>query len=125
MMINEPSVVNEVRGIFDRYESALVADDLTTMTELFLDSAEIVRFGINDTEHGSEDLIGWRKAQPPHRPGRSLSDVSVVTYGDTVAVVTAMFSYPDRPLLGRQSQTWVRFDEGWRIVHAHVSEIAA
>ena len=125
MIINESSVVNEVHRIFDRYESALVTDDLATMSELFFDSSEIVRFGINDCERGSEELARWRRAQPSHRPGRKLSEITVTTYGDTAAIVTAIFSYPDRPMLGRQSQTWLRLDEGWRIVHAHVSEIEA
>ena len=125
MIINEPSVMDEVHRMFVRYESALVADDLETMTELFFDSSEIVRFGINDCERGSEELARWRKSQPPHRLGRKLSEVTVTTYGSAVAIVTANFSYPDRPLLGRQSQTWLRLDQGWKIVHAHVSEIEA
>jgi hypothetical protein len=123
MLINEPSVVDEVRGNFSRYESALVTDDLATLTEMFLESAEVVRFGINDCERGSEELAQWRQAQPPHRAGRCLSEVTVTTYGDSAAIVTTMFTYPDRPFLGRQSQTWLRLDQGWRIVHAHVSEI--
>ena len=31
------------------------------------------------------------------------------------------FKVRGQELVGRQSQTWVRMDEGWKIVHAHVS----
>ena len=122
--LNDPSVVVAVRSSFERYEQALVSDDWAVMTELFLDGPEVVRFGISDAQYGSEELALWRAAQPPHRPGRELIEVGIATYGDSLAVVTTSFAYPGRSLLGRQSQTWVRFDSGWRIVHAHVSEIA-
>jgi len=36
--------------------------------------------------------------------------------------VTTLFGYPGGDVLGRQSQTWVRLAEGWRIVTAHVSQ---
>jgi hypothetical protein len=37
-------------------------------------------------------------------------------------VVTTLFRYPGTVSIGRQSQTWLRTDVGWRIVNAHVSE---
>jgi len=36
-------------------------------------------------------------------------------------VVTTEFVPDDEAPVGRQSQTWIRFDEGWRVVAAHVS----
>ena len=55
-------------------------------------------------------------------PGRSLSETTVSTFGRDMAIVTTLFSYPGRPLIGRQSQTWVRFpDLGWKAISAHVS----
>jgi hypothetical protein len=123
LALNTPDVVAEVRAAFERYENALVTNDLVVMAELFSDAPEIVRFGINDYERGPEELAKWRAAQPPHRPGRSLADLTITTYGTTTAVVTTLFTYPGRPLVGRQSQTWVCGENGWRIVHAHVSEI--
>ncbi|HEX3795805.1 MAG TPA: AtzH-like domain-containing protein [Acidimicrobiales bacterium] len=121
---NLPEIVAEVRAVFERYERALVTKDLSVMAELFSDSPEVVRFGIADQERGPEELAQWRAAQPPHRPGRTLVNVTVATYGTTTAVVTTVFTYPGRPLVGRQSQTWIRGEDGWRIVHAHVSEIS-
>ena len=116
-------VVAEVRAAFERYEAALVAGDAATMGELFWGGEEIVRFGIADAQHGASELAAYRVAQPPPRPGRTLSGTVVATYGDDVAVVSTSFSYPGRDLLGRQQQTWVRIEGRWRIVAAHVSEI--
>jgi hypothetical protein len=43
----------------------------------------------------------------------------VVTIATDVAVVTAEFD--DAGAVGRQSQTWVRSDAGWRVLSGHVS----
>jgi heme-degrading monooxygenase HmoA len=70
-----------------------------------------------------EELRAWRAAQPPVPAGRALAETTVTTFGDDYAVVTTLFTYPSGNALGRQSQTWVRFDVGWRVVSAHVSEL--
>jgi hypothetical protein len=57
--------------------------------------------------------------------GRQLRDTDVLTVGNCTAIVTTLFGYPDRPIEGRQTQVWVRFPAGWRIVSAHVSEVPA
>jgi ketosteroid isomerase-like protein len=123
--INRPAVVEELTGAFHAYEAALVGRDLDTMARYFSDSCEVVRFGIADRQRGPKELAAWRAAQPPLPAGRTLAETTVTTFGDDVGVVTTLFTYPGRDLVGRQSQTWLREPEGWRIVHAHVSEIAA
>jgi hypothetical protein len=48
----------------------------------------------------------------------------ITTYGRNFAVASTLFRRPSVPGQGRTPvQTWVRFDEGWRIVAAHVSMI--
>ena len=121
--VNLPDVVDEVRAEFENYERALVGRDLDAMKSSFSSSPEVVRFGIADRQHGPDELAQWRANQPPLPPGRLLRETLVTTYGRDVAVVTTLFSYPGRPMTGRQSQTWLRFDNGWRIVNAHVSEV--
>ena len=118
-----PGVVAEVSAVFAAYEAALVADDTATMNELFWESPLAVRFGLADAQSGHEAIARWRDAQPPLPPGRTLADTRVVGLGEDVAVVTTTFRYPGRRALGRQSQTWARMAEGWRIVSAHVSEV--
>jgi hypothetical protein len=119
MQLNRPDVVAEVTAAFTRYEEALVADDAERTVGFFAPGA--VRFGIGDQQTGLDEQLAWRRAQPPLPPGRRLKDTDVTAYGADVAVVTTLFGYPGTDVLGRQSQTWVRLPEGWRIVTAHVS----
>jgi ketosteroid isomerase-like protein len=123
MSEGESEVVAEVTRCFTEYESALVRGDVAAMTASFSDRADLVRFGIADMQRGPSELTAWRERQPPLPPGRTLHDTVVSTFGDDAAVVTTLFSYPGRPKLGRQSQTWIRYGTTWRIVHAHVSEV--
>jgi hypothetical protein len=121
---NRPEVVVEVLAAFRRYEQALTGHDLATLRASFIDHPDVVRYGVADRQRGAEALARWRSAQPALPAGRTLSETVVTTYGSRVGIVTTLFRYPGRPWLGRQSQTWLRTPAGWRIVHAHVSEIA-
>lgn len=121
--VDAPEVVAEVTAAFTGYEEALVAGDAERISGYFWDSGRTVRFGIADHQLGAKQIHDWRRAQRPLPPGRRLSDTQVTTFGTDFAVVTTFFTYPDATSLGRQSQTWVRFPEGWRITNAHVSEI--
>jgi Protein of unknown function (DUF3225) len=57
---------------------------------------------------------------------RTRSRTVITTYGRDFAVASTLFHRPSLAgKVGRQMQTWVRFAEGWRIVAAHVSTIAA
>jgi ketosteroid isomerase-like protein len=122
---NDDAVVREVTQLFLEYERALREGDLDFMAESFDVSEDLVRFGINDMQRGPEELAKWRRDQPALAPGRTLHETLVKTYGSDAAVVTTLFTYPGRAKLGRQSQTWIREQGRWKIVHAHVSEIDA
>jgi len=120
--VDRPEIVAEVRAAFAAYEEALAANDQGAMAAMFSDGPELVRFGIGDRQRGAAELARWRSSQPMLPPGRTLQETLVTTWGTNFAVVSTLFTYPGRELLGRQSQTWVR-SPTWRIVHAHVSEI--
>lgn len=122
--VGAPAVVDEVRAAFDRYERALVDGDLAVLTELFWDDPRCVRFGVADRQRGAEEIAAWRRAHPTVPAGRRLRETAVLALGDTAAVVTTLFEHPGGGTEGRQTQTWFRAPEGWRIVSAHVSEIA-
>lgn len=120
--VNRPEVVAEVRAVFDRYEAALVANDLAVLDELFWQNPLTQRVGLADRQHGFDEVQAVRRALPRQTPPRTLRDLTIVTFDDHTAVVTTEFVPDDGATpVGRQSQTWIRFAEGWRVVGAHVS----
>ena len=122
MEINSPDVLAEVGAAFAAYEQALIENDIDRILAFFDEDA--VRFGIADQQVGLKEQAEWRRAQPALPPGRRLQNTIIQGYGRSVAVVTTLFGYPGGGKPGRQSQTWVRMPDGWRIVTAHVSEPA-
>ena len=123
MEIDRLEVVAEVEAAFTAYEDALVRNDRDAILAWFWDAEKTVRFGISDRQHGADELRAWRAAQPPVPAGRRLTETTITTFGPDYAMVTTLFTYPSGAALGRQSQTWVRFPAGWRVVSAHVSEL--
>ena len=121
MEIDDQGTGAEVRAVFERYEAALVANDVDTLDDFFWPDPRTVRVGLDDRQDGFEAISAFRRAQPRQTPPRKLRDTSIVTFGDHTAVVTTGFVPTDGSPPGRQSQTWIRFPEGWRIVTAHVS----
>jgi hypothetical protein len=121
--VDRPEVVAELTAIFAAYEQALVGNDSERLAGFFWDSERTVRFGIADHQLGADEVRQWRRTQRPLPPGRTLSETRVSTFGTDFGVVTTFFTYPDGRKLGRQTQTWARLAEGWRIVSAHVSEV--
>lgn len=121
--INDPAAVAEVADAFARYEAALVANDTELMNDLFWRSTRTRRFGVADAQTGYDAIALWRSSQPPLPPGRLLHDTQIVAFERDTAVVTTSFTYPGADGVGRQTQVWRRFAEGWKIVSAHVSEI--
>jgi hypothetical protein len=124
-VLDLPQVVAQVREAFARYERALAAGDVAVLTELFWDDPRCVRYGVADRQHGAAEILAWRRAHPSVPPGRLLSDTVIVAVDERAAVVSTLFGYPDGAVEGRQTQTWARLAEGWRIVAAHVSELPA
>jgi len=123
--IDVAAVIAEVTASFERYEEALVANDLTVLDELFWQDPRTVRVGIDDRQDGFEAIRAFRRARGRQTPPRNLRHTAVVSFDDRTAVVTTTFEPTDGSPAGRQSQTWVRFAEGWRIVAAHVSSAAS
>ena len=125
MEIDLPEVVAEVRAAFDRYEKALVTNDVATLDALFHDDARTIRYGGGENLYGFAEIKAFRAARSPAGLERALSDTVITTYGRDFAVASTLFRRPTMAgKVGRQMQTWARFAEGWRVVAAHVSAIA-
>jgi hypothetical protein len=119
--INRPDVVAEVRATFERYEAALVANDVEVLVELFWDSDLTVRYGIDEIQHGHAEVAAYRRAEPMATLPRTLRGTVVTTFGTDVAVIDTEFVPHGSDAVGRQSQTWVNTAAGWRVASAHVS----
>ena len=115
-------VVEEVLATFERYEAALVANNVDVLDELFWRSPMTIRYGVADVQHGWDDVSRFRRGLEQQTVPRRLEHTVVTTFGSDVAVVATEFVPVEASSpRGRQSQTWVRFAEGWRVVAAHVS----
>lgn len=124
MDINLPEIVREVEAAFQRYETALVSNDVATLQALFWNSPLTIRYGINEILHGWEEIGAFRSARSPVGLTRRISRTVITTYGKDHATASTLFHRDTMPgKVGRQMQTWVRMPEGWRIVAAHVSVI--
>ena len=120
--INIPEVVEEVTEAFMRYERALRANDLDTIDSLFWNSPLTLRYGPNGTLLGHAAISAFRRARDIKGIERTLKNPVITTFGRDFAVANTESTRPGTSATGRQSQTWVRMQEGWRIVCAHVSD---
>lgn len=118
--INDPAIVAEVRAAFDAYEQALMADDIATMDRLFHAAPTTVRYGVGEVLYGIEEIRAFRVGRGGS-PQRRLGRVEIATFGRDFATANAEFFREGATRRGRQSQSWVRFAEGWKVVSAHVS----
>ena len=120
MIVNDHKVLAEVTAAFHAYERALMADDIAAMDAIFHDSALTVRYGVGEVLYGADAIRAFRRGRGGS-PQRRLGRVAITTYGSDFATANAEFFRDGSARRGRQSQSWVRFAEGWRVVAAHVS----
>jgi hypothetical protein len=124
MQLDLPEVIAEVKIAFERYETALVSNDVAMLDTLFHDDARTIRYGGAENLYGYEAIKSFRAARSPAGLARTLSKTVISTFGRDFAVASTLFHRPTtHGKIGRQMQTWVRLPQGWRIVAAHVSVI--
>ena len=124
IVVNIPEVLDEVTAVFARYEDALVNNQVEVLDELFWNSPTTIRYGAAENLIGYAAIQAFRAARPATGLARRLSNTVITTYGhDTATAMTEFHRDGSSTRIGRQSQTWVRMPEGWRVVAAHVSLI--
>ncbi len=123
MTINLPEIHAEVTAVFARYEHALVNNLVDELDALFWPSDHTVRYGAGENLHGIDAIRAFRAARPSAGLARTLHHTVITTFGRDMATAMTQFSRTGSTKVGRQSQTWVRFADGWRVVAAHVSVI--
>lgn len=120
MTIDNPVLLAEMEAAFAAYERALMADDIPAMDALFHDAPTTNRFGVGEVLYGIEAIREFRKGRGGS-PQRRLGRVAITVYGETFATADAEFFREGSARRGRQSQAWVKFADGWKVVSAHVS----
>ncbi len=121
LAINLPDVLAEVTAAFLRYEHALVNNQVEVLDELFWDSPHTLRYGATENLYGFAAIQAFRAARPAQGLARALVRTVITTYGRDFATANAEFRRTGSERTGRQSQTWIRMPDGWRVVAAHVS----
>lgn len=124
MQVDLPEVLAEVTAQFERYEKALVSNDVAVLDELFRNDPRTLRYGGGENLYGYQEIMAFRAGRSPASLMRRTDRTVITTYGRDMAVASTLFYRDSAPgKVGRQMQTWARFPEGWKIVAAHVSVI--
>ncbi len=121
MQINLPHVLAEMETAFARYEDALVNNKVDVLDELFWNSPHTLRYGATENLYGFEAIQAFRASRPSQGLQRTCMNTVITTYGEDFATANTEFQRDGVARTGRQSQTWLRTPEGWRVVAAHVS----
>lgn len=124
MQINLPDVVADVTAQFERYEKALVTNDVDVLDELFWNSPHTLRYGATENLYGYDEIQAFRAGRPAVGLARTVLRTVITTYGHDAATANIEFQREGSNNLGRQSQTWIRTPEGWKVAAAHVSLMA-
>ena len=122
--INQPDVLAEVTAAFERYEAALVGNDVATLDALFWDSPHTIRYGVGENLYGFAAIHAFRAVRPAVGLARQVLRTQITTYGQGTAATHIEFQREGSTRVGRQTQTWIKTPEGWRVVSAHVSLMA-
>ncbi len=120
MTIDDPVLLAEVSQAFETYERALMADDVAALDALFHAAPTTNRYGVGEVLYGIDAIRDFRKGRGGS-PQRKLGRVAITVYGDAFATADAEFHREGSDRRGRQTQAWVKFAHGWKVVSAHVS----
>ena len=123
MIVDDHATLAEVTAAFKRYERALVGNDVAVLDELFWRSPLTLRYGAGENLYGYDAIAAFRAARPTVGLARRILKKVITSYGTAMATANLEFVRDGSPRVGRQSQTWVKMPEGWRVVAAHVSTI--
>ncbi|CAB3914016.1 hypothetical protein LMG26689_05158 [Achromobacter animicus] len=121
MDINLPDVLAEVTAAVERYEAALVSNDVQVLDTLFWNSPHTLRYGAGENLYGYDEIRAFRAQRSPQGLAREVMRIVITTYGQDFATANLEFQREGSTRIGRQSQTWMRTPQGWRVVAAHVS----
>ena len=121
MIVNDPAVLAEVTALVDAYEAALMSNDVQALDGAFWNSPHTVRLGVSENLWGFAEIAAFRVGRAGGSPPRTRLRTEITTFGSDFAVANVAFRRDDTGKTGRQSQTWIRTADGWKVASAHVS----
>jgi len=81
MDINNPQTVAEVTREFNRYQQAILNNDVAVLNELFWNNTLTLRYGIGENLYGYAAIAAFRGARDPASALRVVGKNVVTTYG--------------------------------------------
>ena len=103
MQVDLPDVLAEVTAQFERYEKALVTNDVTVLDELFRNDPRTRRYGIGENLYGYEAISGFRAGRSPVGLNRRTAPERIlrmdVDIPEVLAEVTAQFERYEKALV--------------------------
>jgi hypothetical protein len=115
MDIDLPDVVAEVTAAFERYERALMANDVATLNSLFPRRSAHHPLRRRREPYGHAAISNFRAARSPLGLARTLSRTVITTYGRDAAVASTLFHRAASPA---RSAARCRPGSGWRTAGA-------
>jgi hypothetical protein len=121
--VDIPAALAELTAAFEAYERALIGNDIETLNDFFRNSPQTVRYGVREAEqlYGHVEITAFRTRRGPVDQRRELRNQRITTFGRDFGITNVEYIPAGSDKVGRQSQTWVRTNSGWKIVSAHVS----
>lgn len=121
MILNDPAVLAEVTAAVDAYETALMDNDVEALDGAFWASPHTVRLGVTENLWGFDQIAAFRVGRAGGSPPRTRLRTQITTFGADFAIANVEFQRDGSDRIGRQSQTWIRTPDGWKVASAHVS----
>ena len=121
MIVNDPTTLAEVTALVDAYEAALMSNDVEALDGAFWNSPHTVRLGVAENLWSFDEIAAFRVGRAGGSPPRTRLRTEIATFGADFAIAHVEFRRDDSGKIGRQSQTWIRTEDGWKVASAHVS----
>ena len=90
-------VIAEVKTEFERYEQALVSNDVVALNKLFHNDPRTIRYGSSENLYGYSEIAAFRAARSPLGLARALSRTVISSYGRDCAVASTLYHRANAP----------------------------
>ena len=121
MEVNLPEALAELTAAFESYERALIGNDIEGLNSLFWESPLTLRYGVRELLYSHAEIAKFRRDRGPVDQRRTLRNTRITAFGRDFGTANTEYIPFGTERIGRQSQTWMRTAQGWKIVAAHVS----